>query len=164
MDQKPLEVFRQKIVCAHRWNCFPLNSIPVPLLHSEQCCGRQNHFCIPLPKLVPRVDSTVIYYRGRVNTTGRCHNWHTNIPTMMSHFSLQQHWIGGQTYLTPGSLYGRGWPRPPLKGFSRINKVKKKKYFYCLYVDDNNRLPAFNNDSQKGIHCCRQAVIVYELS
>ena len=35
-------------------------------------------------------------------------------------------------------------------------------YFYCLYVDDNNSLPAVDNCSQKDIHCRRRAIITYE--
>ena len=98
---------------------------PSWLWHSEQCSGRQNYFCIPSPKLVPRVDSSSIYCRGRV-TTRHCHNWHTNIPTMMSLFSLQRHGFDGRTYLTPGSLCRRGRTRLPSKWFSRINKIKEK--------------------------------------
>jgi hypothetical protein len=47
---------------------------------------------------------------------------------MMSHFPLQQHGFDGQTYPTPGSLCGRGRPRLPSKGFSRMNKIKEKKF------------------------------------
>ena len=71
----------------------------------------------------------------------------------------------GQAYPTPGSLCKRGWPRSPSKGFSRINKLKEKIfYFCCLSVDDNNRSPAVGNDSQNGIHCCWLAAIIYELN
>ena len=34
---------------------------PSWLWHSEQCSGRQNYFCIPSPKLVPRVDRGWLY-------------------------------------------------------------------------------------------------------
>ena len=55
--------------------------------------------------------------------------------------------------------------RPLSKGFSRINKIKKKIiYFYSLSVNYNNRSHAVNNDSQNGIHCCRQAAIKYKLT
>ena len=106
--------------------CLPLISIPVPVWHSEQRCVRQNYFCIPSTKLTPGVDLTVIYCRGRVNTTGYCHNWHTNIPNMMSHVPLQQYGFDGRTYLTPRSLCGRGRSKLPSKGFSRINKIKEE--------------------------------------
>jgi hypothetical protein len=66
---------------------------------------------------------------------------------------LQRHGFVGRAYPTPRSLCGRGWPRLPLKGFIRIDNLKEKIiYFYCLSVNDNNRLPAVGNDSQKGIH------------
>jgi len=49
--------------------------------------------------------------------------------------------------------------------FIRINKIKEKIiYFYSLSVNYNNRSPAVGNDSQNGIHCCRQAAIIYELT
>ena len=65
----------------------------------------------------------------------------------------------------PGSLCIWGWPRSPLKGFSRINQLKEKLiYFFCLSVDDNNRSPAVGNDSQNGIHCCWRAAIIYKLN
>ena len=41
---------------------------------------------------------------------------HTNIPTMMEPFPLQRHGFDGRAYPTPGSLFGRGWTRPPSKG------------------------------------------------
>jgi hypothetical protein len=35
----------------------------------------------------------------------------------------------------PGSLFARGWKRPPSKGFSRINQIKETIiYFYSLSV------------------------------
>jgi len=37
-------------------------------------------------------------------------------------------------------------------------------YFYCLSVNYNNRWPAFGNDSQNGIHCCRRAAKIYKLT
>jgi len=53
----------------------------------------------------------------------------------------------------------------PLKGFSRINKIKEKIiYFYSLSVNYNNRSPAAGNDSQNGINCCRRATIIYKLT
>jgi len=76
---------------------------------------------------------------------------HTNIPTMMEPFSPPAR--------------GRGWTRLSSKGFSRINLVKEKIiYFYCLSVNYNNRSPAFGNDSQNGIHCCRRAAKICELT
>ena len=55
--------------------------------------------------------------------------------------------------------------RPPLKGFSRINKMKEKIiYFYSLSVNYNNRSSAAGNDSQNGINCRRRAAIIYELT
>jgi hypothetical protein len=72
--------------------------------------------------------------------------------------------FGGRAYPTPGSLQGRGWTRPSSKGFSKINKIMEKiKYFYSLSVNYNKRSPAVGNDSQSGIHCHRQAAIIYEL-
>jgi hypothetical protein len=54
---------------------------------------------------------------------------------------------------------------PPLKGFSRINKIKEKIiYFYSLSVNYNNRSPAAGNDSPNGINCCRQSAIIYKLT
>ena len=54
---------------------------------------------------------------------------------------------------SPGSLFTRGWTRPPPKGISRINKIKEKMiYFYHLSVNYTNRSPAVGNDSQNGIH------------
>ena len=37
-------------------------------------------------------------------------------------------------------------------------------YFYCLYVDENNCLPALNNGSQNGIHYRWRATIIDELT
>jgi len=86
-------------------------------------------------------------------------------PPWWSHFPLQQHGFDGQAYTTPGSLFERGWTRPLSKGFCIINKLKEKIiYFYSLSVNYNNRSPAVSNDSQKGIHCCRQVTIIYELT
>ena len=88
-----------------------------------------------------------------------------NISTVMSHFPLQRHWFDEQTYLTPGSLCRRSWPKPLSKDFSRVNKIKKRTcQLYWHFVDDNNRSPFVSNDSQNGISCCQQAVIVYELN
>ena len=57
------------------------------------------------------------------------------------------------------------WMRPPSEGFSRINVIQEKIiYFYCLSVNYNNRWPAVGNDSQNGIHCQRQATIIYGLT
>jgi hypothetical protein len=71
----------------------------------------------------------------------------------------------GGTYPTPGSLFARGWTRPPSKGFIRINKIKDKIiYFFSLFVNYNNRSPAFGNDSQNSINCRRRAAIIYELT
>jgi len=68
-------------------------------------------------------------------------------------------------YCTPGSLFARGWTRPPLKDFSRINKIKEKiLYFYSLSVNYNNSSPAVGNDSQNVINCRRRATIIYELT
>ena len=51
---------------------------------------------------------------------------------MMEPFAPPGHGFVGRAYPTPGSLCGRGWPRPPSKGFSRINKLNEKIiYFYC---------------------------------
>jgi len=36
--------------------------------------------------------------------------------------------------------------------------------FYSLSVNYNNRSQAVGNDSQNGIHCCRRAAIIYELT
>jgi hypothetical protein len=63
---------------------------------------------------------------------------------MMERFLLQRHGFYGQTYHTPGSLFARGWTRPPLKGFIRINKIKEKiMYFYSLSVNYNNHATSF---------------------
>jgi hypothetical protein len=71
---------------------------------------------------------------------------------MMSHFPLQRHGFDGQTYTSPGSLCGRGWLRPLLKGFSRINKINEKIiYFYCLSVDDNNCSPTVGNTDKMAL-------------
>jgi hypothetical protein len=71
----------------------------------------------------------------------------------------------GGTYPTPGSLFARGWTRPPSKGFIRINKIKEKIInFLSLCVNYNTRSPAVGNDSQNGINCRRQATIIYELT
>ncbi len=83
----------------------------------------------------------------------------------MERFLLQRNGFYGQTYHTPRSLFARGWTRPPLKGFIRINKVKEKiMYFYSLSVNYNNRSPAAGNDSQNGNNCHRRAAILYELT
>ena len=77
----------------------------------------------------------------------------------------KRHGFVGRTYPTPGSLFARGWTRPPSKGFIRINKIKEKIiYFYSLSVNYNNRSPAVGNDSQNGIHCRWWATIIYELT
>ncbi len=77
----------------------------------------------------------------------------------------KRHGFVGRTYPTPGSLFARGWTRPPSKGFIRINKIKEKKiYFFSLSVNYNNRSPAVGNDSQNGIHCSWWATITYELT
>jgi hypothetical protein len=56
-------------------------------------------------------------------------------------------------------------PWPPSKCFSRVNKLNEKIiYFYSLSVKYNKRSSAVSNDSQNGIHCCRRAVIIYELT
>ena len=93
---------------------------------------------------------------------------HTNIPTMMELFSPPAAWFLWTYiphYRTPGSLFARGWTRPPSKGFIRINKIKEKIiYFYSLSVNYNNRSPAVGNDSQNGINCRRRAAIIYELT
>jgi hypothetical protein len=48
---------------------------------------------------------------------------------------LQRHGFVGRAYPALGSLCGRGWPRPPSKGFGRINKLNEKIiYFYCLSI------------------------------
>jgi hypothetical protein len=71
----------------------------------------------------------------------------------------------GGTYPTPGSLFARGWKRPPSKGFIRINKIKENIiYFFSLCVNYNNRSPAVGNDNQNGINCHRRATILYELT
>ena len=68
----------------------------------------------------------------------------------------------GGTYPTPGSLFGRGWTRPPSKGLVKNYKLQEKIiYLYCLSVNYNNRSPTVDNDSQNGIHCCRRATIIY---
>jgi len=65
----------------------------------------------------------------------------------------------------PGAYTERGWTRPLLEGFSRINKLKEKIfYFYSLSVKYNNRSPAVGNDGQNSIHCCRRVAIIYELT
>jgi hypothetical protein len=72
-------------------------------------------------------------------------------------------WTNIPHYRTPGSLFARGWTRPPSKGFIRINKIKEKIiYFYSLSVNYNNRSPEAGIDSQNGIHCQRRATIIYE--
>ena len=69
------------------------------------------------------------------------------------------------TYRTPGSLFARGWTRLPLKGFSRINRIKEKIFYILSFsVNYNNCSPADGNDSQNGIHCRRRATIIYELT
>jgi hypothetical protein len=84
---------------------------------------------------------------------------------MMDPFSAPAAWFLWTNILHPGSLFARGWTRPPLKGFSRINKIKEEIiYFYSLSVNYNNRSPAVDNDSQNGIHCHRRATILYELT
>ena len=89
----------------------------------------------------------------------------TTSPPWWSCFSLQRHGFYGRTYHPPGSLFARGWTRPPSKGFSRINKIQEKIiYFYSLSVNYNNRSPAAGNDSQNGINCRRRAAIIYELT
>ena len=51
-----------------------------------------------------------------------------------------------------------------MKGFIRINKLKETIiYLYCLSINYNNRSSAVGNDSQNGIHCWRQAAIIYKL-
>ena len=83
---------------------------------------------------------------------------HTNIPTMMEPFLPPTAW--DLWILSEGVGRGGWW-----KGFSRINKLNEKIiYFYCLSINYNNRSPAVGNDSQHGIHCCRRAVIIYELN
>ena len=42
--------------------------------------------------------------------------------------------------------------------------MKKFIYFYCLSVNYNNRSPDVGNASKNGIHCCRQAAKIYELT
>jgi len=52
-----------------------------------------------------------------------------------------------------------------IEGFNKKYKVNEKLiYFYCLSVNYNNRSPAVGNDSQNGIHCCRRAAEIYELT
>ncbi len=83
----------------------------------------------------------------------------------MEPFSPPAAWFWWTKILHPGSLFARGWARPPSKGFSRINKLKEKIiYFYSLSVNYNNHSPAFGNDSQKGIHCHQRATITYKLT
>ena len=78
---------------------------------------------------------------------------HTNIPTLMEPFSSPAAWFWWMSIPTPGSLRGRGRTRPPSTGFSRINKLKEKIfYFYHLSNYFNNRSPAVGNDSQNRIH------------
>jgi len=58
-----------------------------------------------------------------------------------------------------------GWMRPPLKGFSRINKIKEKiVYFYSLSVNYKNSWPAVGNDSQNSIKCRQRTTKIYELA
>jgi hypothetical protein len=84
---------------------------------------------------------------------------------MMELFPPPAPWFDGGTYPTPGSLFRRGWTRPPLKGFIRINTIKEKiSYFFSLCVNYNNRLPAVGNDSQNGVNCRRRATIIYKLT
>jgi hypothetical protein len=69
-------------------------------------------------------------------------------PPRWSHFPLQRHGFDERKYRTPESLFARGWTRLPFKGFSRINKIKEKIfYFYSLSVNYNNRSPTIGSDS-----------------
>jgi hypothetical protein len=84
---------------------------------------------------------------------------------MMERFPLQRHGFVGRSYPTPRRLCGRGWERPPSKGFSIINKLLDKIiYFYYLSVNYNNCLPDIGNDNQNDIDCCWWAAIIYELN
>jgi len=48
-----------------------------------------------------------------------------------------------------------------IEGFSvKLKSNEKLFYFYCLFVNDNNRSPIVGNDSQNGIHCCGQVAII----
>ena len=46
----------------------------------------------------------------------------------------------------------------PLKGL-----LKLFNFYPFLFVDDDSRLPAIFNGSQKNIHPCQQAAIIYKL-
>jgi hypothetical protein len=59
----------------------------------------------------------------------------------------------------------KGLDEAAIEGFNINYKVKEKLiYFYCLSVNYNNCSPTVGNDSQNGIHCCRRAAIIYELT
>ena len=93
------------------------------------------------------------------------HTAHKTPPPWWSRFPLQHHGFDWWTHPTPGSLFGRGWTRPPSKGLIYNYKVNEKlMYFYSLSVNYNNSSPAIGNDSQNGINCCRRATIIYELT
>ena len=82
-------------------------------------------------------------------------------PPWWSCLPLQRHGFDWQTYRIPRSLCRMGWPRPLMKGLSRISKLKEKIiYFYCLSVNDNSCSSTNSNDSQNGIHCCQQTAII----
>jgi hypothetical protein len=51
-----------------------------------------------------------------------------------------------------------------LASFFNYKLKEKIVYLYCLSVNYNNPSPAVGNDSQNGIHCCRQAAIIYKLT
>ncbi len=86
-------------------------------------------------------------------------------PTWWSCLPLQQHDFCGRTHPTPGSLCGRIWPRPPMKGLVLNKKLTRNLFiFTSLSVNDNNHSPIISHCSQNGIHFCWWAAIIYELT
>ncbi len=90
---------------------------------------------------------------------------HTNIPTMMEPFPPPAPWFRWMSVPHPREPLWKELDEAAIEGFNINYKVKEKLiYFYCLFVNYNNRLPAVSNDSQNGVHCCWRAAIIYELT
>jgi hypothetical protein len=58
-------------------------------------------------------------------------NHPTSHVTMVEPFAVTATWMWQISHPTPGSLFGRGWPRVVYEGFVKFNNAAKKKHnFY----------------------------------
>jgi hypothetical protein len=57
----------------------------------------------------------------------------------------------------------KGGPSKGMAGLPLKGLLKLFNFYPFLFVDDDSRLPAIFNGSQKNIHPCQQAAIIYKL-